>query len=145
MLRYVPATASIYGVCSYGPSGPAPTFAGANFANPPLVGIGPLTPLKALIALIQCCHPAQCFSGARGHGGLPTAVNQEKGRSAMMTLQEQYVVDTEGNKTAVILPLQRYEQLLEDLHDLAVVAERREEKPISLEEMKRRLREDGLL
>jgi len=63
----------------------------------------------------------------------------------MMTLQEQYVIDTEGNKTAVILPLKRYEQLLEDLHDLAVVAERREEKPISLEEMKQRLREDGLL
>ena len=63
----------------------------------------------------------------------------------MMTSQEQYVIDTEGNKTAVILPLQRYEQLMEDLHDLAVVAERREEKPISLEEMKRRLREDGLL
>jgi PHD/YefM family antitoxin component YafN of YafNO toxin-antitoxin module len=62
-----------------------------------------------------------------------------------MTLQEQYVIDAKGNKTAVILPLQRYEQLLEDLHDLAVVAERREEKPISLEEMKRRLREDGLL
>ena len=62
-----------------------------------------------------------------------------------MTLQEQYIIDTEGNKTAVILSLQRYEQLLEDLHDLAVVAERREEKPISLEEMKRRLREDGLL
>ena len=63
----------------------------------------------------------------------------------MMTLQEQYVIDTEGNKTAVILSLQRYEQLMEDLHDLAVVAERREEKPISLEEMKRRLREDGVL
>jgi PHD/YefM family antitoxin component YafN of YafNO toxin-antitoxin module len=63
----------------------------------------------------------------------------------MMTLKEQYVIDTEGNKTAVILSLQRYEQLMEDLHDLAVVAERREEKPISLEEMKRRLREDGLL
>jgi hypothetical protein len=62
----------------------------------------------------------------------------------MMTLKEQYVIDTEGNKTAVILSLQRYEQLMEDLHDLAVVAERREEKPISLEEMKRRLREDGL-
>jgi PHD/YefM family antitoxin component YafN of YafNO toxin-antitoxin module len=63
----------------------------------------------------------------------------------MMTLQEQYVIDTEGNKIAVILSLQRYEQLMEDLHDLAIVAERREEKPISLEEMKRRLREDGLL
>jgi len=63
----------------------------------------------------------------------------------MRTLQEQYVIDTKGNKTAVILPLKRYEQLIEDLHDLAIVAERREEKPISLEEMKQRLREDGLL
>jgi PHD/YefM family antitoxin component YafN of YafNO toxin-antitoxin module len=61
------------------------------------------------------------------------------------TLQEQYVIDAKGNKTAVILPLKQYEQLMEDLHDLAVVAERREEKPISLEEMKRLLRGDGLL
>jgi len=63
----------------------------------------------------------------------------------MKTLEEQYVVDTEGNKTAVLIPLERYEQLLEDLHDLAIVAERREEEPISFEEMKRRLQEDGLL
>ncbi len=63
----------------------------------------------------------------------------------MSALREQYVVDTKGNKTAVILSLQRYEQLMEDLHDLAVVAERREEESISLEEMKRRLRRDGLL
>jgi len=34
---------------------------------------------------------------------------------------------------------------MEDLHDLAVVAERREEKPISLEEMKRRLKRDAIL
>ena len=67
------ATAFIYGICGCGPSGPAPKFAGAHSANPPLVGTGPLTPLKALIALIQCCHPPQCFSGARGHGGLSTA------------------------------------------------------------------------
>ena len=33
----------------------------------------------------------------------------------------------------------------EDLHDRAVVAERRDEETISLEEMKRRLRDDGLL
>ena len=50
---------------------PCATFAG--FANPPLVGTGPLTPLKALMALIQRHHPPQCFSGARGHGGLSTA------------------------------------------------------------------------
>jgi PHD/YefM family antitoxin component YafN of YafNO toxin-antitoxin module len=63
----------------------------------------------------------------------------------MSALQEQYVVDTQGNKMAVILSLDRYEQLLEDLHDLAIVAERREEEPISFEEMKRRLQRDGLL
>lgn len=63
----------------------------------------------------------------------------------MVALEEQYVVDSEGNKTAVILHLQRYEKLMEDLCDLAIVAERREEEPISLEEMQRRLREDGLL
>lgn len=63
----------------------------------------------------------------------------------MGLLQEQYVVDTEGKKTAVILSIERYEKLVEDLHDLAVVAERREEEPISLEEMKARLKEDGLL
>ena len=55
------------------------------------------------------------------------------------TLQEQYVVNSKGKKTAVILSLERYEQLMEDIHDLAVVAERRDEEPISLEEMKRRL------
>jgi PHD/YefM family antitoxin component YafN of YafNO toxin-antitoxin module len=59
--------------------------------------------------------------------------------------QEQYVVDPNGKKTAVILSLQRYQELMEDLHDLAMVAERRKERSISLEEMKRRLKKDGLL
>ena len=63
----------------------------------------------------------------------------------MKSEREQYVVDAKGNRTAVILPVERYENILEDLHDLAVVAERREEKPIDMEEMKRRLREDGIL
>jgi PHD/YefM family antitoxin component YafN of YafNO toxin-antitoxin module len=58
---------------------------------------------------------------------------------------EQYVVDREGKKVGVILPFEQYQQMKEDLHDLAVVAERRDEVPISLEEMKRRLTEDGLL
>ncbi len=63
----------------------------------------------------------------------------------MSLLNAQYVVDRKGGKTAVLLPYKRYEQLLEDLHDLAVVAERREETPISWEEMKRRLRKNGAL
>ena len=49
----------------------------------------------------------------------------------MKALHEQYLFDAEGKKTGVILPVARYEKLLEDLYDLAVVAERRAEKPIS--------------
>jgi hypothetical protein len=60
-------------------------------------------------------------------------------------LREQHLVDIDGNKTAVLLSLKQYQRLLEDLHDLAVVAERREEQPISLEEMRRRLQADGIL
>jgi PHD/YefM family antitoxin component YafN of YafNO toxin-antitoxin module len=63
----------------------------------------------------------------------------------MVAPQEQYITDTKGRKTGVILPLKRYRQLMEDIHDLAVVAERREEKTISLEEMKRRLKKDDRL
>ena len=37
------------------------------------------------------------------------------------------------------------DDLLEDLHDLAVVAERRAEEPMSSDEMKRRLKRRGLL
>jgi len=58
----------------------------------------------------------------------------------MGVVQERFVVDTRGKKTGIILPLRRYRRLMEDLHDLAVVAERREEAPITLEEMKRRLK-----
>ncbi|MGJ3245057.1 MAG: hypothetical protein ACFE0I_03160 [Elainellaceae cyanobacterium] len=57
----------------------------------------------------------------------------------MDSVREQYITDAEGQKTAVILSIEDYEQLLEDLHDLAMVAERRPETPISLNEMKQRL------
>ena len=58
----------------------------------------------------------------------------------MDAVQEQYVVDANGRKTGVILSLKHYQQLMQDLHDLAVVAERRGEKPIGLKETKRRLK-----
>ncbi|NJL91794.1 MAG: hypothetical protein HC916_19975 [Coleofasciculaceae cyanobacterium SM2_1_6] len=53
--------------------------------------------------------------------------------------QEKYIVDSDRPKTAVILSIEQYEQLLEDLHDLAIVAERRSERPISLATMKAKL------
>jgi PHD/YefM family antitoxin component YafN of YafNO toxin-antitoxin module len=51
---------------------------------------------------------------------------------------EHYIVDEHGNRVAVILPLQEYEQLQEDLHDLAVVAERRDEPVIRFSEFRTR-------
>jgi hypothetical protein len=62
-----------------------------------------------------------------------------------MVTQEQYVVDSKGRKTGVLLSLKQYERLLEDLHDLAMVAERRDEEPITFDELKKRLKKDGLI
>jgi len=58
---------------------------------------------------------------------------------------EQYVVNSKGKRTGVLLSLKRYERLLADLHDLAIVAERREEETVTLEEVKSRLEDDGVL
>jgi hypothetical protein len=63
----------------------------------------------------------------------------------MRAQKGQFLVDEGGRKTAVVLPVTKYRKLLEDLHDLAVVAERREEEAISLQEMKRRLKTNGAL
>ena len=54
--------------------------------------------------------------------------------------KQQFLVDPEGKRTAVVLPMKQYERLLEDMRDLSVVAERREEGTVSLRELKRRLR-----
>ncbi|MPZ50351.1 MAG: hypothetical protein GEU75_13805 [Dehalococcoidia bacterium] len=60
-------------------------------------------------------------------------------------MKQQYIIDEQGKKTAVVLPIKDYERLLEDLHDLQVVAERRNESSLSLEELKAKLQTDGLL
>ncbi len=50
----------------------------------------------------------------------------------------EYVVKN-GKKKAVILPIEEYEELLEDLHDLGVIAGRRHEKTIPFENVLSRL------
>lgn len=60
-------------------------------------------------------------------------------------VQPQYLINEEGEKTAVVIPLQEYEEMLEDLHDLAIIAERKDEPTISMKELRERLKADGLL
>ena len=57
----------------------------------------------------------------------------------------QYLTDEHGAKTAVVLPISDYEKLLEDLEDLAVVAERRDEPAIPHDQFVRELKRDGIL
>ena len=57
----------------------------------------------------------------------------------MQKFKEQYIVNEKGKKTAVILPIKEYKGLLEDLHDIAIVAERCDEPTISFWELKQRL------
>ncbi len=56
-----------------------------------------------------------------------------------------YLIDESDQKTAVVLTVEDYEGLLEDIHDLAVIAERKDEPTINFDELKKRLVADGLL
>ena len=57
----------------------------------------------------------------------------------------QFITDEQGQKGAVVIPIADYEDLMEDVADLAAVAERRDENRISLESLKQQLTADGLL
>jgi hypothetical protein len=63
----------------------------------------------------------------------------------MPQFHPQYVTDTDGNKKAVILPIAEYEELLEDLQDSAIAAQRKDEPTISHEQLLAELNKDGLL
>ena len=57
----------------------------------------------------------------------------------------QYLTDDRGERTAVVLPINDYEKLLEDLDDLAEVAERRDEPVIPHDQFIADLKRDGTL
>ena len=57
----------------------------------------------------------------------------------------QFVVDEQGEKTAVVIDLKRHRSLWEDFYDRALVEERRAEPRESLEAVRRRLVRSGKL
>lgn len=66
----------------------------------------------------------------------------------MLNIEEmhaEYVTDRNGVKKSVILPLTDFYELLEDLEDLASVAERKDESTISHEQVVEELKKNGLL
>lgn len=66
----------------------------------------------------------------------------------MLNLREmevQYITDPAGSRNAVILPIDTFNALLEDMQDLAVMAERRAEPTISHQQVIDELRADGYI
>jgi hypothetical protein len=62
-----------------------------------------------------------------------------------MSRNVQYVTDAKGERTAVILPLEEYEELLEDLHVIRVADEIKDEPRIPWEQVKAELVSEGKL
>ena len=57
----------------------------------------------------------------------------------------QFITDDAGNKTSVVLPIAEYEELMEDLADLARVAERRDEESVPFKDAAAKLKKGGLV
>lgn len=62
-----------------------------------------------------------------------------------MNAYPQYITNANGEKTAVILSLADYQELLEDLEDLAAIAELKNEETIAWELVKKELINNELL
>ena len=60
-------------------------------------------------------------------------------------LNPQYITDGAGKKISVVLPISKFLELLENIEDLAAVAERREEPTISHADVLKGLKQDGLI
>lgn len=60
-------------------------------------------------------------------------------------MELQYITDASGKKTAVVLPIDKFQELMEDLADLAIVAERYAEPTVSHANVVAELKRDGLL
>ena len=74
------------------------------------------------------------------------SINEHKGRDmATIDLHPQYVTDSDGHKTAVLLPFEEFQELLADLSDLAAIATRINEPTQSLSSLKSEFTANGLL
>ena len=63
--------------------------------------------------------------------------------TAKPALHPEYITDADGRRKTVVLPIEEYESLVEDLADLAALAERRSEPTSFHQEVMAELRRDG--
>lgn len=65
--------------------------------------------------------------------------------STAKKMHAQYITNEQGERVSVVVPIDEYKALLEDVADLAVLAERREEEASGHAEVIGRLKADGFL
>ena len=60
-------------------------------------------------------------------------------------LHPQYIKDEKGRELFILLPAEKFQTLLEDIEDLAIALERRDEETISHTEILEELQQNGIL
>lgn len=63
----------------------------------------------------------------------------------LQKLKLKFISNEAGQQTDVILPIEVFRELIEDLNDLAAIADRRDEGTISHEKLIAELKRDGYL
>lgn len=59
-------------------------------------------------------------------------------------METQFVVDEDGKRIAAVIPITKYEELMEDLEDLAAIASMKDEEFVPYEEVVQKLFPNGL-
>jgi len=62
-----------------------------------------------------------------------------------INLHPQYITDDSGDKVSVIITMEEFENMLEDIEDLKAVADRKDEETTSHDKFLEELRADGTL
>ncbi|MFP4470003.1 MAG: hypothetical protein ACLFPE_04935 [Bacteroidales bacterium] len=57
----------------------------------------------------------------------------------------EYITDESGNKKALIIPIREFEDIIEDIEDIITAYQRKDEKKVSIEEVKKNLQSKGIL
>ena len=62
-----------------------------------------------------------------------------------INLHPQYITDDNGEKVSVVIGMQEFESMLEDIEDLTAIADRKDEGTTSHDDFLKELRADGAL
>jgi hypothetical protein len=62
-----------------------------------------------------------------------------------INLHPQYITDDNGNKVSVVIDMQEFKNMLEDIEDLTAIADRKDEETTSHDDFLKELKADGTL